>query len=79
MEYDGITITRNDQGKKVLNDFLTFGDEIGRGNFCTVIKANGYYEATDETVPYAIKVYKSATLNGMVQSAQGLGIRRLKD
>ena len=62
-----------------MNDFLTFREEIGRGNFCTVIKANGYYEASDETVPYAIKVYKSATLNGMVQSAQGLGIRRLKD
>ena len=62
-----------------MNDFLTFENEIGRGAFCTVIKANGYYEATDETVPYALKVFKTSTLNGMVQAAQGLGIRRLKD
>ena len=62
-----------------MNDFLTFENEIGRGAFCSVIKANGYYEATDETVPYALKVYRTATLQGMVQSAQGLGIRRLKD
>ena len=68
LEYDSVTMTRNEQGKKVLNNFLTFENEIGRGNFCTVIKANGYYEASDETVPYAIKVFRSATLNGMVQS-----------
>ena len=58
---------------------MTFENEIGRGAFCSVIKANGYYAASDETVPYALKVYKSATLSGMVQAAQGLGIRRLKD
>ena len=79
LEYEGIEITRNAAGKKVLNDFLTLESEIGRGAFCTVIKANGYYESSDETVPYALKVYKTATLNGMVQAAQGLGIRKLKD
>ena len=79
LEYEAISITKNAAGKKVLNDFLTFDDEIGRGAFCTVIKSNGYYESSDETVPYALKVYKTATLNVMVQAAQGLGLRKLKD
>ena len=79
LEYEDIEITENAEGKKVLNGFLTFESEIGRGAFCSVIKTNGYYEASDETVPYALKIYKTTTLNGMVQAAQGLGIRKLKD
>ena len=69
MEYEGIRITRNNDGKKMLNEFLTLGSKIGSGAFCDVIRADGYYEATDETVPYALKVYKTATLNQTVNNA----------
>ena len=72
----------------MLNEFLTLEGKIGSGAFCDVIRANGYYESTDETVPYALKVYKTATLNQTVNNAQAsnlndamsnLGIRKLKD
>ena len=53
----------------MLNEFLTLGSKIGSGAFCDVIRADGYYEATDETVPYALKVYKTATLNQTVNNA----------
>lgn len=52
----------------MLNGFLTFGKEVGKGGFCSVILANGYYEEANETVPYAIKVYKTMTLRQTVPS-----------
>ena len=88
LEYEGITVTKNAKGQRVLNDFLTIGTELGRGAFCKVVGATGYYEDTDETVPYALKEFKINTLNQTVTNAQAsnladnktsLGIRRLKD
>ena len=43
--------------------WLSFGDKIGAGAFCKVIKAMGRYDDTGETIPYAIKVYKKSILN----------------
>ena len=56
-------MTKNAEGKKVINDFLTIEHVVGAGAFCKVAKAFGYYPDSDETVPYALKMYKKATLN----------------
>ena len=63
-------MTKNSDGKTVLNDFLTLGETIGEGGFCKVIKAIGYYPDTEESVPYALKKYKVSTLNRPVVDAQ---------
>ena len=57
-------------GKKILNDFLTFEEKIGEGAFCEVYKAVGYFADTDEYVPYAMKEFKMADLNRIVNNAQ---------
>ena len=69
LDYEGIVISTNDEGKKVINDFLTIEHIVGAGAFCKVRKANGYYKETDETVPYALKIYKRSTLNQTVNNA----------
>ena len=61
--YDTIRMTKNSEGKKVLNEIFTLENKIGSGGFCDVIRCNGYFEDTDETVPYALKEYRTATLN----------------
>ena len=88
MYYDTIRMTKNSEGKKVLNEIFTIENKIGSGGFCDVLRCNGYFEETDETVPYALKEYRTATLNQTVTNAQAsnltdamsnLGIRKMKD
>ena len=88
MYYDTIRMTKNSEGKKVLNEIFTLENKIGSGGFCDVIRCNGYFEETDETIPYALKEYRTATLNKTVTNAQAsnltdamsnLGIRKMKD
>ena len=54
---------KTDDGKKILNGFLTFEEKIGEGAFCRVLKAIGYYPKFEEYVPYAMKEFRMATLN----------------
>ena len=63
-------MSENKDGKKVLNDFLTIEEKVGKGQFCTVYRANGYYADTDETIPYALKAFRTQTLNGMCPNTQ---------
>lgn len=80
---------KTEDGRKILNDFLTFEQKIGEGAFCEVYKAVGYYVDSDEYVPYALKEFKMADLNKIVNNAQAsnldrdskksLGIRKLYD
>ena len=88
LDYEDIVISTNDEGKKVINDFLTLEEIVGAGAFCKVRKANGYYKETNDTIPYALKIYKKSTLNQTVNNSQAsnlqdaktiLGIRRLRD
>ena len=88
LEYEGITVTKNAKVQRVIYDFLTIDTELGFVAFCKVVGATGYYEDTDETVPYVLKEFKIKTLNQTVTNAQAsnladnktsLGIRRLKD
>ena len=62
LNYEGIEVKENGEGKTVLNDFLTFEEKVGKGQFCSVYKANGYYKDTDETIPYAMKAFKTMNL-----------------
>ena len=63
LEYEGIEMKKTDDGKKILNGFLTFEEKIGEGAFCRVLKAIGYYPKFEEYVPYAMKEFRMATLN----------------
>ena len=88
LEYESITMKKTPDGKKILNDFLTFEEKIGEGAFCRVLRAIGYYPASNEYVPYAMKEFRMSTLNQTVNNAQAsnlddcitnLGIRKLYD
>ena len=66
---------------------LTFKETVGRGGYCKVIRAEGFYTNDHELIPYAVKVYKRATLRVQVNAAvnvgknrhAGLGMRKLYD
>ena len=84
-----IKIERNAEGEKVMVDDkvnLVFKQTLGRGSYCKVVRAVGYYD-DGEVIPYAIKVYKKAELrkqvNQVVNVAKdkmgGLGMRKLYD
>ena len=84
----GAPVAKNAKVQRVIYDHLTIGTELGFVAFCKVVGATGYYEDTDETVPYVLKEFKIKTLNQTVTNAQAsnladnktsLGIRRLKD
>lgn len=72
--FDEIRISENEEGQKVLNEFLTFGSKIGEGAFCKVIKAMGVYP-DGETIPYAVKVYDKSTLNKPCENAQASSLQ----
>lgn len=82
LDYEGIEVTKNAEGKTVLNDFLTIEETLGAGSFCKVVKAIGYYKNSDEYVPYALKKYKVSSLNKPVmdgqQSSLSIGSSSLK-
>jgi len=75
LAFDDIKMTLNEDGSKKLNNFLTLGKKLGAGAFCKVIKAMGYYEDTQETIPYALKVYEKSTLNKPCENAQASNLQ----
>ena len=60
MTREGIKITNDKDGNKIINDFLTIQHESGKGAYCKVRKGLGIYPPDDECpegeeIPYAIK------------------------
>ena len=49
----------------------TLHEEIGRGAFCSVHRATGYYPEQKLSIPYAIKVYNRKALEKIQMTADG--------
>lgn len=87
MEYSELVLGENENGEKVIKldwmDLVVNSQELGRGAFCQVKKATGYYgeDLNNEVVPYAVKVYNRSMLNKEVQCAEvgNLGLCREYD
>ena len=94
MQREGIEITQEKDGTKIINDFLRIHGKIGRGAYCKVHRGEGVYPAEppeypeEERIPYALKVYEKHTLKQFVNvsraptgdnPAAALGMRTLYD
>lgn len=51
---------------------LTLRNTLGSGAYCSVKDAEGYYPGYEDTLPYAVKVYKKNQLKGFVNNTNPL-------
>ena len=95
MQREGFKLTKDKDGNKVINDFLTIYEKIGSGGYCKVYRAEGVFPPEppeypdEEIIPYAVKVYDRntlekqyvATINFVKEGEQPKagGMRKLKD
>ena len=63
MQREGFKLTKDKDGNKVINDFLTIKEKIGSGGYCKVYRAEGVFPPEppeypdEERIPYALKQY----------------------
>ena len=94
MQREGFKLTKDKDGNKVINDFLTIHEKIGSGGYCKVYRAEGVFPPEppeypdEERIPYALKQYERHALEKQFVNVSrpaldgkpaASGMHRLKD